>query len=393
MLLSNYRPEGYPNMTKILSVVHYYPPHVGGMEWVAKKIATDLVGENFESSVATAALEDAPRGCSTENGVLVYRCPAVNILDRKFGLPFPFFGFSLFATMRTQIRRADLVQLHDVFYIPSWVGYFFARRYKKPVVLAQHVAMVDHPSKAITGIQNMVYRIMGNRIFSYAKKIIVYNKNVYDFLVHRGVDVSKVVELRNGIDTHKFKPVSEEERLDSRAHFGLPLDRTLVLFVGRLVSKKGFDKVFAARGSEYDLVFVGPGEIPQQWKGELHVHWLGSRAESDLVKLYSACDLFCFPATGEILTLVMQEAMASGLPVITTNDPAYEKYNLNSELVCFVEPDVHRLKAAIVDVAKDKQLRENMSLYSRAYAEKHFDWKQNFGLMVGVYRSILGGFE
>ena len=50
---------------------------------------------------------------------------------------------------------------------------------------------------------------------------------------------------------------------------------------------------------------------------------LESISESKTADLFRACDLFAFPAVGEIFTLVMQEAMASGLPVVTTDDPAY----------------------------------------------------------------------
>ena len=82
-----------------------------------------------------------------------------------------------------------------------------------------------------------------------------------------------------------------------------------MLFVGRLVPKKGVDRLIAARGSDYHIALVGSGTVPSLPPG---VTCLGPIERDELRDLYRAADLFAFPAVGEMLTLVMQEAMAAG---------------------------------------------------------------------------------
>jgi phosphatidylinositol alpha-1,6-mannosyltransferase len=67
--------------------------------------------------------------------------------------------------------------------------------------------------------------------------------------------------LSNGIDTAQFRPAALVERPAIRKRFGLPQGRSLVLFVEKLVEKKGYYVLLAAQDPVYDLVFIGRGPI------------------------------------------------------------------------------------------------------------------------------------
>ena len=379
-------------MTGVLSVVHYYPPHIGGMEMVAQKQAEGLAQAGFSSRVVTSACEGGPPGHRQEGDVHVIRCAANNTLDRRFGLPFPLLGAGLWRTLWHEVRWADLVHLHDVFYMPSWVAFLCALRWRKPVVLTQHVAMVEHPSAAVMTIQRLVYATFGRAIFGYARQIIVYNHNVREFLKAQGVPERKIKELRNGIDTSLFRQANPEEKARLRKKYGLPQEKVLVLFVGRLVAKKGFDKVFAARSSKYSLLFVGPGKPPEGARAQAEdALFLGPRTQEEVAELYQASDIFVFPAVGEILTLVMQEAMASGLPVVTTDDPAYQEYDFDKRLLRLIPAQPEALRAALEALADDPELRSEMAEYSRKVAAERFDWNSNFSRLLQIYAPILEG--
>jgi glycosyltransferase involved in cell wall biosynthesis len=215
----------------------------------------------------------------------------------------------------------------------------------------------------------------------------VYNQNVEAFLQSMGVPQGRILFLANGIDTAAFRPAMPAERAAIRQRFKLPQERSLVLFVGRLVEKKGYHILLAARDPAYDLVFVGPGPIPKE--GLINgVHWLGPLDQDQTAQLFRACDVFAFPAVGEIFTLVMQEAMASGLPVVTTDDPAYCGSMVSGSITVSAR-DGASFREAIVRNLSDPELLGRLSAQSRDVAVRSFDWRKNFLALAAVYSEII----
>lgn len=361
----------------ILYVSHYYPPHVGGLEVVAKRQAESSLKHGNTVTVVTSATDGQPRGRTNENGVIVHRGGAFNIFDRRFGIPFPIPGLGFAVRLSREVHRADIVHLHDVFYFPSWIAAVMATICRKPIILTQHVGMVEHNNRAVMFIQKCVYRTIGRFIFARARTIIVYNTNVRSFLLAHGVPCTKIVELRNGIDLSLFKRSSGETRSAILDSYGVPSDKPIILFVGRFVPKKGFDVLYEARSTEYNIVFAGTGYVPDEWRRQRGVYFIGPLAHEKLAPLYRSADVFVFPAVGEIFTLVMQEAMASGLPVVTTNDPGYRFYDVDRDLIAFVPPDPPSLSKAIRSILSDEKRMENMRAYSLSLAEKWFNWDEN----------------
>jgi D-inositol-3-phosphate glycosyltransferase len=193
--------------------------------------------------------------------------------------------------------------------------------------------------------------------------------------------------LANGVDTSLFRPPRPHERADIRRRFGLPQDRPLVLFVGRLVEKKGFHILLDAGDPGFDLVFVGPGAIPSRGRRE-GVHWLGPLDQERTAELYRACDLFAFPAVGEVFTLVMQEALSSGLPVLTTDDPAYVG-SMVSQSIVLCRRDADSFRSAIESLLSDPDRLSRLACRSRELAVRYFDWRNNFSRLMTVYSDLL----
>lgn len=362
----------------ILIVTHYYPPHIGGIEIVAQQQARSFIKAGKKVSVVTCVSSNDSPGTLNEDGIIVHRVPVVNFFDARFAIPFPLGGIRLASLLSKEVSKADTVYLHDVFYEPSWFAYIFSRLYKKPIFLTQHVAIVHHRNKLVELIQRAVYATWGKLIFRYSKGIIVYNKNVETFLLERKVDPAKILEIRNGINLSTFYPARSSEKKELRRHFGLPLEKPLVLFVGRFVHKKGFMNLLNANSPDYDLLLAGSGDIAAEWANVPGIHIIGSLEQEELAKLYRTADIFVLPAKGEIFTLAMQEAMASGLPIITESDPGYKHYDIDRNLILFNECSPEILRENIKRLMSDKFLLKKMSTYSIEMAKKWFDWEANF---------------
>jgi glycosyltransferase involved in cell wall biosynthesis len=135
-----------------------------------------------------------------------------------------------------------------------------------------------------------------------------------------GLDRSRIVEVRNGVDLDRFRP---GDALAARERLGLPREGRLLLGVGRLVESKGFlaaARALASLPEDVRLVLVGDG--PQRSEiaevGGSRVQFLGSLLPDQVADAFRACDLFVLPTEREGWPNVVTEALASGLRVVAS---------------------------------------------------------------------------
>jgi glycosyltransferase involved in cell wall biosynthesis len=171
--------------------------------------------------------------------------------------------------------------------------------------------------------------ILRNVIASH-DRIIVVNREVERLLIGLGMPAAKIRRIPNAIDGESFRRAMPAEKHFVRASLGLPSDRKLVLFVGRLVHVKGVDVLMHAWAmlpeevrAEAALVIVGDGparpELATTARSlaiEGNVLMTGERFP--VRDYYQAADIFALPSRTEGLSNSLLEAMASELPVIAT---------------------------------------------------------------------------
>ncbi|HET6873881.1 MAG TPA: glycosyltransferase [Acidimicrobiales bacterium] len=368
-----------------LVVIHYYPPHIGGMEEVARAQVSSLAGLGHRVHVLTCAHER--RLPANESAAFeLRRIKALNFIERRFGVTMPIIGPGGALRVARAVRRAEIVHIHDVFYATSHVAHLAARLLRRPYYLTQHVAMVEHPSRLVMAVQRAMYATVGRSVLRGAERVVVYNSRVRDFVVSRGVEPERVLLHHNGIDGERFTPATAEEKVELRRRHGIRADRPVVVFVGRLVPKKGFDIVVEAASptGEWTTLIVGEGagappEVPES------VHLFGPADRDQIVDLYRMADVFVFPALGEMFTLTMQEAMMAGLPVITTDDPAYDEYGLDRSGIAFVPRDASSFRAAIRSIITNADRAASMGEYSRRIALQRFSWQVNYQAEYALY--------
>lgn len=367
--------EPEPRRGRALIVSAYAEPHLGGVEVVVAQQARTLTALGRAVTVVTSRC--VPRTARHEHvdGFEIVRVPAWNGLEDGKGVPLPIWSPSAFLTLARLIRDTDVVYVHDVYHASSIVAAGLAKLLRRPLLLTQHVAIVDHDAAAVRFIQNVIYASAGRLLWRWAPSITVYNPIVEGFIAGKGVPPGKIRLSYNGIDTEKFRPGEPSATVATRNRYGLPADVPIVLFVGRLVPKKGVDKLIEARGPEYHIVLAGPGQIPDDRPAG--VTFLGPVGREDLLSLYQASDIFSLPAVGEMLTLAMQEAMACGLPVVTTNDDSYARYEFDPAGIALVSPEPSALRSAFLDILRDQPRRQYMRAYSRQLAQARFDWHKN----------------
>lgn len=396
--------------TRILLVSHYYPPHMGGIENVVRNEALHLTRQGADVTVLTSGDRG---GTSEEDGIRVVRVAASNAVERRTGVPFPLFAPTLLSSALRWARHADIVHVHDCLYASSWAAGLAAAVTRTPTVVTQHVGLVAHPSALVRSVQRLVYAFAGKPQLRRARRVFTVNADVAAFVRGLGAPAGAHRHLANGVDTELFRPpTGPAERAAARARFGLPAERTLVLFAGRLVPKKGYALLLEAHASRavsgaapqgvsgaasgtgheaaYDLVFAGDGDSAAL-AGRPGVHHLGALSAEDLADAYRACDVFALPSTAEGFPLTVQEAMASGMPVVTTDDPGYAPYGLGQEVALLVPRETAALRAALDALAADPLRRAAMGAAARALAVDDFGWERHVTALLGHYRDCVRG--
>jgi glycosyltransferase involved in cell wall biosynthesis len=165
-----------------------------------------------------------------------------------------------------------------------------------------------------------------------ADRVIALSRELKEKVVAAGVAPEKVAVVPNGINPEAFHPV---ERGQARARLGLPADAHIVLSVGRLHQSKGYPVLVEAVGR---LAEKFPGlqtyivgspdheadarpairEAAERHNIAERIHLAGAQDPALLKYWYSAADVFCLPTSREGSANVLIEAMACGLPCVTT---------------------------------------------------------------------------
>ena len=370
---------------RILIVSHYYPPHIGGIEIVAYNEATRLASLGNHVTVVTSKTHSDPASGIYE-GVNVIRIPVFNGLEAR-GIPFPLFSPMLLLRLWRAIRQADIVHIHDVFYMSSFCAALAARIQKRPTIITQHVAMVSHPSKLTTTIERMVYNTTGKWSLHHSSRIITINSRVKQFLTDLGIDSQKIVAMSNGVDMQLFHKPTAKEKAAARKAFGLPPHGFIVLFIGRFVPKKGFNAMVEAAGADYLTIFAG-GDTDLQSDGNRR--FIGRVTQARLAKLYQTADLFVLPSESEGFPLTAQEAMASGVPVVLKYDTGYERYKLTAAHIAYLEQaGVDELKHAIANLREDVVRRQGMAKHALQYARDNFSWDSHVAALRELHTIVL----
>jgi len=217
--------------------------------------------------------------------------------------------------------------------------------------------------------------------FQKAQVVVAVSEKVAQELVNIGVPRSRIRVIINGVDLEEFAPGPSVgvARRRHRQKLGLPENVTLALFAGDIrTPRKNLDTVLHALAKVPDLHLVVVGHTQGSPFPELaaslglsdRVHFVGFRR--DIPQIMQAVDLFVFPSRYEACSLVLLEALSSGLPVITaTATGGGELVTPECGIVLSDSDDIDALAVALMSLVSDRALIQQMGKAARSVAEKH----------------------
>ena len=226
---------------------------------------------------------------------------------------------------------------------------------------------------------------MNRRTFRQARRLITWHEWGKDSLVTEyGVDPHKVVVIPPGVDLDKWKSTRGDE----------PARPVRLLFVGGDFRRKGGDTLLKAfRDSlmpHCELDIVTRENVDTQGLTNVRVHHGLGPNVPELMALYARADIFTFPTLADTLPLVVMEAMASGLPVVTTTVGALRE-EVEDGVTGFLIPpgDANALAEATLRLVTNPQLRRDMSAAARNSADQRFNASRNYPHVLAVCKNCV----
>ncbi|WP_376789949.1 glycosyltransferase [Thermoflexus sp.] len=230
-------------------------------------------------------------------------------------------SLAFFLYARRFLPQSDVIHLHHP-YPPAEIAYLMNGG-NRPAVLTYHSDIVRQR------LSGRLYRPWLYRVLGRVAQILVTSPVYLETSPHLQAfrDKCRVVPL--GIDVARFLTVPPEAPRALRSSWCSAPHRPHALFVGRLRYYKGLDTLLQALTRLPDLhaTIVGTGPMERAWRTLARdlrvsdrVHFLGEVPDPKLPLIYHAADLFVLPASAraEAFGTVLLEAMAAGLPVVTT---------------------------------------------------------------------------
>jgi glycosyltransferase involved in cell wall biosynthesis len=250
--------------------------------------------------------------------------PAFNFTEQFLGFPYPFPSPFFLKRLLDEVRDCDLVHIHDCLYAVNVIIAMAAHRYRKPVVITQHVGPIHYNETYKNLLQTLAYATVGKWVLQHATQVVFISERVKTYFETMFHFKTKTLLIPNGVDRQMFYPASQEERAIYRASLHYPRQGPVLIFVGRFTQKKGLSllRELAQVKPDWNWWLIGSGEIdPNAWQLN-NVRVIPSLPQNELRKYYAAADMFILPSTGEGFPLSAQEALTCGLPVAVSAETA-----------------------------------------------------------------------
>ncbi len=234
------------------------------------------------------------------------------------------------------------------------------------------------------GPRKWLRRLFLRWVYRYVDGALYVGENNRDYFEAHGFGDEELTWVPHAVDNERFANAegAEEEASQWRRELGISEEAPVVLFAGKLGSKKAPDVLVDAflgmKDERAHLAIAGSGPMEDKLKnragGDPHVHFLGFQNQSRMPVVYRLGDVFVLPSRGpgETWGLAVNEAMACGRPVVVSSNVGCAPDLVNEDNGAVVPPeDTMALREALESLLSDPKERRRMGKRS---ADRIHDW-------------------
>lgn len=280
----------------------------------------------------------------------------------------------------------------------------YARKNNIPVVTTEHnqPEVLTEPLKLPKLVRRPVNALLSSYFRNRQSKsdfvTMPTKQAIYNLLSSHPLDIP-VAAVSNGVDLSNFKPGTASAEIYKK--YGIPKDRPIVLYVGRVDPEKkigtlidAFHKTLTALPDAF-LVIVGDGVDKIRLEKKVKtlginssVKFLGRIVPPDLYEIYKVGWVFATASEIETQGIVLIEAAATGLPLIAVDKGAVSEVCITDENGFLCEPgNVSEISSALQTVLNDDKLRTKFSANSIKIAKEH-DFETTLDRFINIYKKV-----
>lgn len=282
------------------------------------------------------------------------------------------------------LRMVDIVEIYEPYFFDSAQVASLAHKINIPVVTEIWTSFSNHPANFIPP-----YSFNVKNVIKKTDLFILRCKKALSYLEPFNIPNSKKVVIYHGVDLKKFYPVKTRKKDE----------KTRILFVGQLVKHKGLDDIlaiFEILSGKYkkklELLICGQGFLKNQvlkMSKYLPIKFFGQVSHQDIPAIYRQADIFCGPSKEyfsfgikrgeEFVGYTFMEAMASGLPIVTSDSGGIPEIVGEDNLIIHAG-DRDGLNEALEKLIENEVKRTEIGNKNRKRAERLFDLKKQVNL-------------
>ena len=367
-----------------------YLPFCGGVSVSVETLRRGLEARGHEVWVI------APRARGAAPDPAVIRYPSVPAATYpEFALPLP---VAPWVSGRVRRLGLDVFHAHHPFLLGP-AARRLARRAGRPLVFTYHTRYekyahyvpVRRPLVEAAAIR------LSSSFAAAAAAVIAPSQAVRQTLAERGVGASVEV-IPTGVDVASFRP---GDPVAARRALALAAADPVLLYVGRLDREKSVERLLLAfahvQGTvpHARLVLVGHGTetarlqaLARTLPAAGRIAFLPARPHADLPVCYQAADVFLFASETETQGLVLAEAAACGIPVVSVTGPGCDEVVRDGETGLLTKAEPPALAEAAISLLVDGQRRRRMGRRAREIAERDFDVRLQIDHTVALYARV-----
>jgi len=366
---------------KILMPCYEFPPLGGGGAKVVFGLSKELVRLGHEVDVVTMGFRGLPKH-EMVNGVNVYRVPCIR---RNVSLCTPIEMVSYLMTAIPKviqlIRQRDFDLNHTHFIFPDGIMALIAKRFTQlAYIITAHGSDVPgyNPHRFLW--EHRLLLPLWNRVTQRASQIACPSENLKSIILKQNSEL-QIHVVPNGIDLDKFDPGKQKQRR--------------ILVVTRMFERKGVQYILKALEGldlDHEVHIVGDGPYLETLRSladelKVNVKFWGQldNASGPLIELYETSDIFILASEMENFPMVLLEAMAAGLAIITTQGTGCAEVIGDAGIL--VEPkDPDSLREALIGLMNAPDRLKELGQAARRRLENNFSWTVVAGQYFEIYK-------
>lgn len=338
------------------------PPPMGGIATLTERMLNKLSSSEIEIKCVNVAhsVDKTSNNITNTNGIdsILIMCRAISSV---------FFNCLM--------RRCDAIHINSSSGNGTIRDYYIekvAHLFKIPVIIHYHCNL-DHAVN-----KSKLAKKYSLKCFKLAKKIIVLNRSSQNFVKNNGF-CAQVIP--NGISKELIASNHQINNCVQKA-----------VFTGRVSKSKGCMEIYECAKAYPHINFYLAGLIDdsiEEIMGTLNnIYLLGSLSHDEVIEQLDSADLFIFPSYTEGFSISLLEAMARGVPCVTTNVGA-NRDMLEDKGGIIIEPQNAQALIDAVEKMSSYEIRENMSLWNINKVKEEYTEEKMFKTFTKIYKSII----